>query len=185
MTGAVGLEHQALSFRLHGILHGAGESGVESETVGLVGCEADYHHIVCKGGDGLTCEGGLPHPVLHPCRCLTDIQPSAVIGCLFVIWKSEEQAAQCLVGHTVSGCLEVLSDQMLRLTALAGKNQFSHLRQHLQGIWIVIPVGTSSPHGFLVELDFLMGGATVNHSTQARIAQRKGFCPSGGRMVIP
>ena len=60
------------------------------------------------------------------------------------------QTADCLIGHTMLPGIKVFLNQVLSLHVFSGENQFTHLRQTFQCFRFVIPVGTASPHGFIV-----------------------------------
>ena len=113
------------------------------------------------------------------------IQIPIIIRNLFRRSPFNHQAAQRQVRHSVRSTVKSLVDQLLGFCILSGKNQVSDRIQMGKSCRIVVPMRTTSPKGFFIQLDLFPFDSTINHSSQTGISQRQCFRPAFGWLLIP
>ena len=87
--------------------------------------------------------------------------------------------------HAMRTWDESLVDESSRLLFPAIEDEFPHLWQILQGFLTIIVMGTATPESLLIQLDILVGGSAIHHTSQMRVTDRQSLQPLLGRGVIP
>lgn len=124
-----------------------GEAELAAQRAGLVGDEAEDHHLRRVAGEGFAGEGGAAAGVGHAVDGLVERELAAVGRGLPRPAEVEQQIAEGLVGT--------------HLDLIAG------------------------PQRLFVELDVFLGDTAVDHRAEGTVADRQGFVPIGGGLVVP
>ena len=67
---------------------------------------------------------------------------------------------------------EGLVDESSRLLFPAIEDEFPHLWQILQGFLAIVVMRTATPESLLIQLDILIRGSAIYHTSQMRISYR-------------
>ena len=76
-------------------------------------------------------------------------------------------------------------DEVFCLLLLTVKNQTTRFCQVLQRRGAVVIVGSPTPEGLFVQLDFLRFGAAIDHGAHAGITKRNSLEPYCSGTVVP
>ncbi len=80
---------------------------------------------------------------------------------------------------------EGLVDESRRLLFPAIEDEFPHLWQILQGFLAIVVMRTATPESLLIQLDILIRGSAIHHTSQMRVSDRQSLQPLLGWGVIP
>ena len=80
---------------------------------------------------------------------------------------------------------ESLVDEYGGLLFPAIEDEFPHLWQILQGFLAIVVMGTATPESLLIQLDILVRGSAIHHTSQMRVSDRQSLQPLLSWGVIP
>ena len=163
------------------------ETHVELQLAFLRGFQSYDDDIIClRSKDGTHILHAV-HLVGSGIQRIAEVQFTTVVNRLrvAVVVELEFQAAQRQEAHAVRAAEEVLIQQLVSLLFTTHQRQVAHLLQVFTGFRAIIVVRGTAPEGFLVELDFFLLDATINHCPQMGIAYGQRFQPFLGGLVVP
>src|SRR5690606_11607439 len=119
--------------------------------------------------------------------CFVEIQLAIVIGVCLVAGEIYNETACRLKRHAMCLGKKRLIDQFIGFTCLSFKNHLLYLRKSTCRLFIIIPIRTTGPYGFFIELDFFTLRYTVYHSPQPAVSDWQSLLPNGciSGLIIP
>ena len=91
---------------------------------------------------------------------------------LSLVLHADMQICHRQEAHAMRTWDEGLIDESSRLLFPAIEDEFPHLWQILQGILTIVVMRTATPESLLIQLDILIRGSAIYHTSQMRISYR-------------
>ena len=145
----------------------ANDDAISQRSKGSTGISYAIHHERSRGNRPL------------------QIQVAHKLLSLSLILHGDMQICHRQEAHAMRTWDEGLVDESRRLLFPAIEDEFPHLWQILQGFLAIVVMRTATPESLLIQLDILVRGSAIYHTSQMRISDRQSLQPLLGWGVIP
>ena len=129
----------------------------------FIGRETDNDYPIGKRGKNLTLKVHSVYLITGCRHGSFQIKVTIIILSFFMTRRFNNQASDCLIRHTVAPRIKRLVNQILGVHCLSGENQVTYFSQTFERFRIVIPIRSSSPKRFFVQLQFFARCSSINH----------------------